>query len=147
MEITVAEIGVDNLQDANQCHELFTVDSALVLSAENSTIRHSMVSVSPYDIPQMKSTTRHTSITLTRPCSSDTPVEKLAGELVIRRWWNNFAYIEDLTVKATFKRQGVGRALMDRAIRWTKDRRLPGIMLETQNNNLAACRLYERCGF
>ena len=24
---------------------------------------------------------------------------------------------------------------------------LPGIMLETQNNNLGACRLYERCGY
>ena len=24
---------------------------------------------------------------------------------------------------------------------------LPGIMLETQNNNVAACRFYESCGF
>lgn len=24
---------------------------------------------------------------------------------------------------------------------------LPGMMLETQNNNLGACRLYERCGY
>ncbi|MBP1701359.1 MAG: acetyltransferase [Chloroflexi bacterium] len=31
-------------------------------------------------------------------------------------------------------------------IRWAKARGFPGIMLETQNNNVAACRLYERTG-
>jgi ribosomal protein S18 acetylase RimI-like enzyme len=149
MEITVAEIGAHNLQDANKCHEPFTVDSALVLSAENSTIRHSVVSVSPYEKRYPPNEVDYAAY-INNP---DQTVffgysgEKLAGELVIRRWWNNFAYIEDLTVKATFKRQGVGRALMDRAIRWAKGRRLPGIMLETQNNNVAACRFYERCGF
>lgn len=24
---------------------------------------------------------------------------------------------------------------------------MPGIMLETQNNNVAACKFYEKCGF
>jgi ribosomal protein S18 acetylase RimI-like enzyme len=33
------------------------------------------------------------------------------------------------------------------AIDWAKTKLLAGIMLETQNNNVAACRFYERCGF
>jgi hypothetical protein len=33
------------------------------------------------------------------------------------------------------------------AIAWARDRGLPGVMLETQSVNVAACRLYERCGF
>ena len=37
--------------------------------------------------------------------------------------------------------------LLDVAQFWSRKKKLPGIMLETQNNNLAACRLYERCGF
>jgi len=149
MEITIAEIGIHNLQDANKCHEPFTVDSALVLSAENGTIRHTVVSVSPYEKRYPPNEIDYTAYI----DNSDQTVffaysgEELAGELVIRRWWNNFAYIEDITVKTTFKRQGVGRALVERAIRWAKDRRLPGLMLETQNNNVAACRFYERCGF
>jgi ribosomal protein S18 acetylase RimI-like enzyme len=28
-----------------------------------------------------------------------------------------------------------------------RPRGLPGIMLETQNNNIGACKFYERCGF
>jgi len=56
-------------------------------------------------------------------------------------------YLEDITVKTAYRRQGIGRALVNRAIDWTRSRQLPGIMLETQNNNVAACRFYERCGF
>jgi ribosomal protein S18 acetylase RimI-like enzyme len=41
----------------------------------------------------------------------------------------------------------VGRALLQHVIQWAKSRQLPGVMLETQNNNVAACRLYESCGF
>ncbi len=40
-----------------------------------------------------------------------------------------------------------GRRLMEQAIRWARERGLPGVVLETQNINLAACRLYESCGF
>jgi hypothetical protein len=40
----------------------------------------------------------------------------------------------------------IGRALIDRAIDWAKDRELPGLMLETQNDNVPACLFYERCG-
>jgi len=36
---------------------------------------------------------------------------------------------------------------MARAVAWAETKQLPGIMLETQNNNVAACRFYERCGF
>src|SRR4030095_1905394 len=70
-----------------------------------------------------------------------------AGELVVRRWWNNFAYIEDITVKTRLRKQGIGRALVNRSLAWARNRQLPGMMLETQNNNVAACRFYERCGF
>ncbi len=39
------------------------------------------------------------------------------------------------------------RRLLDVAQFWSRKKKLPGIMLETQNNNLGACRLYERCGY
>jgi streptothricin acetyltransferase len=50
-------------------------------------------------------------------------------------------------VGANFRRQGIGRRLIEQAIDWAKARGLPGLMLETQNNNVAGCHLYEACGF
>jgi len=41
----------------------------------------------------------------------------------------------------------VGTALIGAAIDWAKARNMPGAMLETQNNNVAACRLYQGQGF
>jgi streptothricin acetyltransferase len=36
---------------------------------------------------------------------------------------------------------------MAQAEAWARDRSQAGIRLETQDTNVAACRLYERCGF
>ena len=149
MQITITEIDAHNVRDANQCHDPFTVDSILVLRTDNGAIRHTVVDVSPYEKRYPPNEVDYTAYIE----NSDQTVflaysgEEVAGELVIRRWWNNFAYIEDIAIKTTFRRQGVGRALIERAIRWTKGRQLPGVVLETQNNNVAACRFYERCGF
>ncbi|OLF53987.1 GNAT family N-acetyltransferase [Pseudomonas chlororaphis] len=69
------------------------------------------------------------------------------GHLVVSTNWNGFAHIDELAVHAPARRHGVARALLDVAQFWSRKKKLPGIMLETQNNNLGACRLYERCGY
>ena len=71
---------------------------------------------------------------------------QIAGQVRLCRYWNRYAYIEDLVVDASARREGIGQALMREAMAWAKTRGFPGIMLETQNNNVAACNLYERCG-
>lgn len=73
--------------------------------------------------------------------------EKAVGHVVVDIKWNGFAHIAELVVDATARRQGVACQLIDVAGFWARKRHLPGIMLETQSNNLAACRLYERYGF
>lgn len=73
--------------------------------------------------------------------------ERAVGHVVLSTHWNGFAHVDELAVDASARRNGVARALLDVAQFWTRKRNLPGIMLETQNNNLAACRLYERCGY
>lgn len=75
--------------------------------------------------------------------SGDDPV----GHIVISKHWNGFAHIDELAVDAFARGNGVARQLLDVARDWACEHHLPGIMLETQNNNLAACRLYERYGF
>ena len=70
-----------------------------------------------------------------------------AGEIRMSQSWNGYAYVEDLVVGRAFRRMGVATALVSQAIDWSYSKHLPGVMLETQNNNVAACKLYEHCGF
>ncbi|WP_445379866.1 GNAT family N-acetyltransferase [Pseudomonas syringae] len=69
------------------------------------------------------------------------------GHIVMSTHWSGFAYIDELAVDESARRHGVARSLLDAAQFWTRKRSLPGIVLETQNNNLGACRLYEGCGY
>ncbi|RKN85749.1 GNAT family N-acetyltransferase [Paenibacillus ginsengarvi] len=69
------------------------------------------------------------------------------GRLNVKRNWNAYACIEDLAVDREYRRCGIGRRLMELAIAWAESAGMPGVMLETQNHNVAACRFYESCGF
>jgi len=69
------------------------------------------------------------------------------GHVVVSKHWNGFAHIDELAVDTVARRNGVALKLLDAAQVWSRMHGLPGIVLETQNNNLAACRLYERYGF
>ena len=149
METTLQEISQYNLQDAGKCDGVFTVDSLLVLYAERNEIRFNLISTPPY---QKKYPTEQIdySVYINHP---DRVVflaycdQRIAGEIHLRRNWNDFAYIEDIVVDVNYRRRGVGRLLIEKTIHWAKDKRLPGLILETQNNNVAACMLYQACGF
>lgn len=69
------------------------------------------------------------------------------GQIVLRKDWNKYAFIEDICVSKASRGLGVGTALIQKAIEWTKDKELYGLALETQDNNLLACRFYLKCGF
>ena len=71
----------------------------------------------------------------------------MAGQIGVVKHWNAYAWIDDFFVDIHFRRHGVGCALMQKAVDWAKARHLPGIMLETQDVNVAACRFYEKFGF
>jgi len=73
--------------------------------------------------------------------------ELAAGQVRLRIHWNRLVYIEDLAVDVHFRRRGVGQALLQRAIQWAQEKNFPGLMLETQDINVGACKLYEKCGF
>lgn len=62
-------------------------------------------------------------------------------------WWNGFAYVNDLIVDRAHRGHGVGTALLRAGIDWAREQSFPGVMLETQHDNVAACRFYEAHGF
>ncbi len=149
MNITIRQLDERNIRDVNRCDGTFTIDSMLVLHAENDVIRYTIVNV-----PSQQK--RYPAEELDYPTYLNHPDKmiyfayadgQLAGQVIVRKNWNHYAYLEDIVVDAGFRHLGVGRALLQHAVTWAKARQLAGVMLETQNNNVAACRLYESCGF
>ncbi len=149
MNFTIREIDENTVQFVKTYGSSFEVTSKLVLQAENGKIRYTIVDVPPYR-KQYRPERVDPGSYLANP---DRIVffayvdDKLAGQVRIFRNWNAYAYIDDIAVNENYRGQGVGRALLERAIAWAKSKGFPGVMLETQDNNVAGCRLYERCGF
>lgn len=66
---------------------------------------------------------------------------------VERERWRNTATVRNILIDRSYRRRGLGRELVTRAIAWARGHDLRGIMLETQTNNLSACRFYQAMGF
>lgn len=148
-EIIIHELADHNQADLNRCDNTFTVDAELCLAAEDGRISYTVRSVPPYEKRYGSETNDYTAY-LGQPDHAAWLAYvdgQLAGQILAHENWNRFAIIWDIAVEPSFRRQGVGRRLIEHALRWARGRGLPGVMLETQNINVAACRLYARCGF
>ncbi|MBR7513564.1 GNAT family N-acetyltransferase, partial [Mycobacterium tuberculosis] len=44
--------------------------------------------------------------------------DRVRGYLLASRGWNNYAQVDDLAVDRDVRKLGVGRGLMDEAVRW-----------------------------
>jgi len=133
--------------DAYGLDDSFLVQSELVLFAEDGAVRYEVVPVPPYEKRYRKDDLIAHGEAADKEMFLAFLDDSLAGRIVLSAGWNRYAWVEDIAVDARHRRAGVGRALMDRAIDWAAERGLPGIRLETQSNNVPACRFYEACGF
>ncbi len=149
MNITIREMDQSNIQFVKTYGESFEVTAKLLPHAENGKISYTIVAVPPY-IKQYGPEEFDPPSYVSNP---DRIVfyayvdDRLAGQIRVMKHWNKYAYIDDIAVNNEYRGQGIGRALMECAIAWAKSKGFPGMMLETQNNNVAGCRLYARCGF
>ncbi len=76
--------------------------------------------------------------------------ETIVGNLSIRRaapYHTHGRLIGNVVVHPDYQGQGIGRALMERAIAASKDRSVRWIGLEVRATNAVACGLYKRLGF
>jgi GNAT superfamily N-acetyltransferase len=64
-----------------------------------------------------------------------------------RERWHNAARLWNIAIDRAYRRQGLGRDLMRRALAWARSENLRGVWLETQTNNLPACRFYQAMSF
>jgi len=125
----------------------FLVESELALFAEGGVIRYEVVPVPSYVKSYAVQESSIVGGASGKEMLSAYLDGSIAGRIVLSEGWNRQAWIEDIAMDARRRRAGVGRALIDRAIAWAIERRLPLIRAETQNNNVPACKFYESCGF
>jgi ribosomal protein S18 acetylase RimI-like enzyme len=57
------------------------------------------------------------------------------------------AILWDVRVRPEHRGIGAGKALLDAGVAWARDAGCDEILIETQDTNVAACRLYLSCGF
>ncbi|NDJ86780.1 MAG: GNAT family N-acetyltransferase [Chloroflexi bacterium] len=74
--------------------------------------------------------------------------DRLVGMLdVTEESWNEVAWVWNIMMDVSVRQQGLGRELTQRTIAWARQRNLRAVMLETQSNNVPACKFYVRMGF
>lgn len=77
-----------------------------------------------------------------------TETQQIVGVLdVATEDWRRVAWIWNLMLDQSVRRRGLGRILLRRAIAWAKQLKLRAVMLETQTNNVPACKFYAQMGF
>lgn len=158
-ELDIRRLSEENQTDLNRCDHSFTVEAVLCLHVEalpdfagttaGTGIDYTIQAVTPY-VKQYGSEVYDAREYIGRADHAAWLAYvdgELAGQILVRENWNRLAIVWDIAVNPRFRRMGAGRALVEQAIAWARKRGLAGVMLETQNINLPACCLYERCGF
>ncbi len=148
-DIVIQPLTAANQADLNRCDNSFTVEAELRLTAEDGRIGYTVEPVTPY-IKRYGSEGYDAQMYIEKPDHAAWLAYadgRIAGQILVHEHWNRCAIIWDIAVDPPFRRRGIGRRLIAQAGAWARDRGLPGVMLETQNINAAACRLYASCGF
>ncbi|KXZ13715.1 GNAT family N-acetyltransferase [Bacillus nakamurai] len=154
MNLTIRKLTKADQDQLIEIDDRFTVDSILVLSMENNKIHYTIENIPCYEKSYKDDEQVEESPGF--PAYIDYPDQavygayidgQLAGQVTVKRNWNEYAYIEDIKIDKKQRRQGIGRKLIEQVIQWAKKNKMPGIMLETQNINVKACQFYESCGF
>jgi streptothricin acetyltransferase len=149
MEFVIRELDDSIVKDINKCDSAFVVDSKIVPRYENGQVGSTVVSVPGYVKRYEPDSLDYTSyIGNPEKTAYLAYIDgEVAGQLILRRNWNRFAWIEDIRVENKFRRRGIGKALLAQGEIWAQQKGFPGIMLETQDSNVGACRFYEKYGF
>jgi len=147
MEITIRKIEQQESPQTKSFSRKSTVNSRLVLSIENEKLVYTIIPVEPYERNVPAEDTEY-GFDDAGPAVFFAEVDgKLAGRIRMLKWWNQFGYVEDLVVNPEYRGLSIGRKLLEHGIQWTHESGFPGVMLETQDDNVPACMLYQSCGF
>lgn len=78
----------------------------------------------------------------------DLDTDKIVGVLdAAIEDWRRVLWIWNIMMDVSVRGQGIGRRLIENSIEWAERHRLRAVMLETQTNNVPACKFYAHMGF
>lgn len=149
MNIRIEEVNGKNIKDVNKADGLFVIDSKLNLNLMDNEIIYTLedteVSKKRYEDweEDYKSYIDNDEKTIYLAYID----KKVVGQIILKKNWNSYAFVQDIRVDLNHRKESIGKMLICFAKDWAAAKRLPGIMLETQNNNVRACKFYESCGF
>jgi streptothricin acetyltransferase len=66
---------------------------------------------------------------------------------IVSEIWNRTAWVWNVAVDWDYRGRGIGRTLIERAMTWARSQSFRALSLETQSNNINACRFYHHMGF
>lgn len=69
------------------------------------------------------------------------------GLAILRHNWNKYIYLYDLKVNVAYRKQGVGKLLIEKSKEIAHEQGYRGIYTQGQDNNLGACLFYLNNGF
>src|SRR5262245_40697027 len=118
MAIAIKEFSAHNRHDLNRCDAGFTVDSILLLHVESDIPTYTIVSIPPYrkHYPRSQIDLEEYIAQLEKGIFFAYSDGLLAGQIILHKNWNGFAYIDEIAVDVAFRRHGIGRALIQHAI-------------------------------
>lgn len=148
MSLTIRKLNANETSFAKQFNRKSMVKSRLVLAIENEKLTYTIAQVEPPYEREVQLEDSDYGFNEVPPVVFIAEVDgNLAGRIRLLKWWNQFGYIEDLVVNPDFRCMGVGRTLIEHGIQWAREQGFPGVMLETQDDNVPACKLYASFGF
>ena len=149
-KLDVVELNRTNLSDINSMENAFEVKSRIIPRIEGDSFNYTTEEVPgfytkwyPNDEFDYSTYIENTDKIAYLTYADDRAI----GQIILRRWWNKFAWVEDIRVKSEYRRDGIGTELMDAAVKWAKTSEMRGIMVETQDTNVPACLFYQKYGF
>ena len=72
---------------------------------------------------------------------------KCVGLAVLADDMFKYMYLDDLKVSREYRKQGIGKALIEKALEVAHERNYNGIYTIGQDNNVSACKFYLNVGF
>ena len=150
MHMHIVPLCTANLHDAGKCKEPFPVFGRIVPALKNGIWTYTeelFDELREKQYPDEETDYRQYIGAEDRAVFLAYDGKTLAGQITLRAEWNRYALVEELFVAGAARRKGIGTALLREAEKWAREREICGLSIETQDNNLAACRLYAKCGF
>lgn len=138
-----------NMKDFNKCNEGFNVFGRIIPTYENNVWTYTE---EIFSIPYLKKY-EDDEIDISYVEDKEKAVffyyvdHNCVGKIKLRSNWNGYGLIEDIAVGTAYRKNGVGTALINRAMEWAKVNNMCGLMLETQDINVSACNFYAKNNF